>query len=473
MVGTGLYANEVLSGLGDYLDVKCRAIYAPEGNNHAGNYDSSDYGYEGGYDDWQGNGYGWETYTLTLAELQDVGNRYYTSYFTTDMGLVGSQGDGAIMVLPYALAELQELGATDFYQFGYGDLDSYMGQMITEAYNYASVRYDQDTYSDNSRYLTRIMKFWGNSGNTLNFTFLKMIIFLYVIFVGPVLYLVLKLAKKKELYWVLVPVTTLCTIGIVFLAGRGFKMVNTTVYSVLVENAEGRGEDTAYLYCYDASHREWDLKLADGYDFVSGFSDIYSYHSYNSSGDNYYFHAKKKGEELYFGIKPEKSFEDCFFVAKRGNTRDQASGKIVCDWIVTNAAAVTSYGYYGGIFGQVTNDTGEDFSYCAVIADESVYVYEGLQSGETLELDTANPVYSDSNSYNMANQYLYNCLDDSRKHWTGKQKAQLSALGVAIASLYSDQTKDKVIVIGVTENGEKAVDDRCYEVTYKCLYTME
>ncbi|MBR1703658.1 MAG: hypothetical protein IJ716_17225 [Lachnospiraceae bacterium] len=450
MVGTGPYATDVLAGIGDYLGVKCRSIYAVQ---------------ENAQEDW----------VIVIAELQDVQKRYSTSYYSSESGLVGSQGDGAIMVLPFALSQLS--GQTDLYQYGYGTVESYMRNMILDAYNYASVRYDSNNYSDNMRYLTRIMKFWGNNSNALNFTLLKFIIFLYVIFVGPILYLILKFVKKKELYWVFVPVTTLCAVMLVFLGGRGFKVVNTSVYSVTLENTSGRGMDTSYLYCYDADHREWDLKLAEGYDFVSGVSDNYSYrYDPNDDEGSYYYHMRKTGGANYFGIRPGSSFEDCFFRAQRNSRRDQNSGKIICDSILTSAAASSyfSSGYYGGrIFGQVTNETGEDFVYYAVIADGSAYVYGELRNGETADLGTANPIYADLNGYNLASQFMYDCLDDDDKHWSNKQIGQLSAIGVAIASLYSNQDPDRVIVVGVTDSGDKVVDDKCYEVAYKCLYAVE
>ena len=465
VVGTGAYAKEVLAGLEDYLEIKCKGVYGASEDSEE-----------------------WEESDLQVADLQDVYNRYYDSYYSS-MALNTYQGDGAIAVLPFALSDLGKIRFS-YYQYGYTSTGDYVRNLLTDAYNYASVRYKTGNYSDNTRYSTRIMKFWGNSSNALNFTLLKLIVFLYVIFVGPILYLILKVAKKKELYWVCVPVTTLCAVGLVFLAGRGFKMVDTTVFSVTLENLAGRGKTTSYLYCYDANHREWDLKLADGYDFVNGYSDGYSYRYYSEEEeDGYYYHVQKKGEDLHFGIRPESSFEDCFFIAQRDTKRDPDLGQIVCQNVQESAVSwFNTPGQYGqntddtivgwyqgnaGAYGQITNETGEDFAYYAVLFDDSVYVYGELRAGESSDLATANPIYRGSDSYSLTNEFLYDCLDDDNRRWDDKQIGQLSAIGMAIAAFDTDQYANKVVVIGVTKSGDKVVDDRCDEAAYKCLYVVE
>ncbi|MBP3203925.1 MAG: hypothetical protein J6M66_00715 [Lachnospiraceae bacterium] len=443
IVGTGTYAENVLSGLGDYLEIKCNSVYEIETEP--------------------------EMTGFAVADLQDVHNRYYENYYD-NMSMSTSQGDGAIVVLPLALTDL---GKTDFtyYQYGFDDPENYVRRLLTEAYNYASVRYQTVDYADNNRTAARMMRYWGNNNNSLNFSLLKVIVFLYVIFVGPVLYLILKAAKKKELYWVFVPVSTLCALVLIFLAGRGFKMVNTSVFSVTLENAEGRGQTTSYLYCYDADHKEWDMKLADGYDFAGGYSDNYSYRYYDQDDDSsYYYHVRRKGDALYVGIRPSSSFEDCFFLAQGASKRDPAAGSIECQNVLQSA--VISY-MGGGLYGQITNNTGEDFDFYAVLADHSVHLYGELRAGETVDLGTANPIYHDSQNYSLTNQFLYGCLDDDYKHWDDRQIGQLSAIGTAIAAFDTDQYANKVVVIGVTRSGEKVVDDRCDETAYRCLYVTQ
>ena len=88
-----------------------------------------------------------------------------------------------------------------------------------------------------------------------------------MIFVGPVLYLILRFAKKRDLYWLAVPAAMLVGVFLVYVAGRGFEVIGTNVFSATIEDLSGGGKVQTYLRCYDAGHKEWDLRLAEGYEY--------------------------------------------------------------------------------------------------------------------------------------------------------------------------------------------------------------
>lgn len=435
IIGTGAYGEDTLGGFeNSYLGVSCKGIHAPE--DIAQNIFNTSV----------------DLSQMTLADLQGVNfsqvNFYSGAWFW-------SVGDGSVAVLPYALTELGKMQA-DFYR-DYTQ-EGFVMNILDEASRYANARYTSLGYYDSfNSYIQRMLEVLGNSNSPLRFGVLKALVIGYVILVGPVCYLVLRLLKKRELYWVAVPAMAFVAIGLVFLAGRGFEVVSTKVYSVTVENLSGKGGQKTYLYCYDANHKEWELRMAEGYEYAGGMS-----WSYQDSLDSeaYYYHMRTEGNTLYVGMKPTSNFEDSYFCV---SGRQSVEGgleveKLRVDWF--------------GMDGTVTNGTDRDLQYFAVVSQDMVYVYENLPAGGTCDLGTTVPLYGDSQS-SLWSSYMFDFLSDIVEEGERQKISDLSALGVGIWSVYPQIGSTDVLVIGVTEDWEKTVDDNCSEISYGCLYTVQ
>jgi len=477
VVGTGEYADDTLSGMYSSLEVMYNDIYEPdptekmqEGDSKEASYGevtnsettSSDMSYDGlTYDEMQTLEDGYiDVEQLHFAFLDDRSGLYMEDYYC--LGLTRSYGDGAIMVLPYSLTELGKMGA-DFYEGAdyYGsDQETFLKTIFETAIRRASVPYASTVnnyYDSNVRSISRIMNYWGGKSSRLNFGLLKVIIVLYVIFVGPILYLILMAIKKREIYWIAAPATAFFGIILIFLAGRGFEVVDTTVFSVTAKNLSDRGKETSYMYCYDADHTEWSLKLTSGYDYVGAIEQ-----------DSYRSVDVENSERFTFGVKPSKGFEDTYFYAGKGADAD-------CEDQIDISGLLTSY-IGAGVYGEIVNRTSKDFDYFAVIADEKVYVYDGLKAGETYDLSAKQPIFDSSQSYGQVySEYMYDFLDDSgtSKRRSTKESGLLSALGIGICSAYNGEDPDAVVVVGVTDDWEDVVDDRCKEASYGCLYAIK
>ena len=158
-------------------------------------------------------------------------------------------------------------------------------------------------------------------------------------------------------------------------AGHGFEVVDTNVYSVTVENLSDPDADAVtYMHCYDAGHKEWRLRLTEGYEYMGPVFDEY----YSSNGGGYHNRICREGDRIFFGRNPGAGFEDCYFMA--GSTRKKAAGSISGD---IEPSAQT------GIRGTVTNGTDRDFERFAVIVDRVLYIYGRLPAGERPGPDAA------------------------------------------------------------------------------------
>ena len=436
IIGTGSSAQEVLAGFDD-LGIQCSIVYDPG----EGTYDTRDYV---------------DVSMLHMAELVDVNDKYKTAY---DMSiLMRSEGDGAVGILPYSLSEAAKLNAAGTYELQ----KEFVESMLRQVSSYASVRHGSGQYSfdDNSMYfLTRISNYLGNGNNRLQFGWLKVIVILYVIFVGPVLYLILRFVKKRDLYWLAVPVTTLVGIFLVYFAGRGFEVVSTNVYSVTVENLAGEGNARTYLRCYDAGHKEWALRLAEGYEYAGPMEDS----NYRSSDESYFYRIRKEGDRLFFGLNPSVGFEDGYFQAGIAGEREQ--GSIYSDLYKDRRQRIR---------GTVTNKTTQNFKYFAVTIGDDLFVYKNLPAGAEVKLEDTEVVYNNNGVYSSGvSGYCYGFIREIQSGEMANDVDILTALGMGVYAAYSVGDPDRTVIIGVTEDWDKVVDDQCNEVSYGCLYAVQ
>lgn len=434
VIGTGAYAEDTLGGLDiSSLGMQLGEIYGP---GEIENFNASQY-------------LNWSV--LTLAEIS---GSFSPDYYTA--GWYQSEGNGSVGIVPYSFVEL---GNADSFYEDY-EREDFVQQIFENASSNAGSRYFNTGYYNNSSYqIQRMLGVMGNSNSVLNFGVLKWIVILYVIFVGPVLYLILRFMKRRELYWFAVPVTALLGILLVFLAGRGFEVVSAKVYSVTVRNLSANEKNRTYLYCYDAGHGEWNLKMHGGIDYVGPMGRSYRYS--DSDVGTYYYHIGRNGDVFSIGLKPSSSFEDSYFLL--GGTREtQAEGRLLAQNVKRD---------FTGVSGSIVNETNRDMPYFAVICNNALYVYENLPAGSTFTLQDAVPLYESTQSY--YNDYIYNLLSDTYEAREYGKVSALSALGVGICEVNPVNVSNDVIVIGLVEDWDKMVDDDCSEISYGCLYSVQ
>lgn len=431
IIGTGSYAEDTLSGF-DYLGIECREVYEKGVNVNKWNNESE-------YVDWS---------KLNMANLMDTTNQYYMHYHPS-LAMTSSYSDGAVGVLPYSLSELGRLKASDFSE--YISQSDFVNCILEDVSSCADSRYrslNSGHDYDNAYMLRRLLAVLGNSSNNLNFGVLKFIVIVYVILVGPVLYLILRALKKRDLYWIVVPASALLGIFLVFFAGRGFEVVSTKVYSVTVCNLSDKSDCVTYLHCYDANHREWSLRLSEDYEYAG--PQI----SYSVGDDyDYYYRIRKEGDRLFLGIRPSSGFEDAYFSA--GRTSDEQ---------MTGSIAGNSYDI-STVFESVTNDTNYDFVYFAILANDTVQVYKNLKAGETYKLDYSYEIFESA----LGGYYYYGFMDDAHEAVKTEEMDIIAALGMGVTSAYSKLGGSGIAIIGVTDDWEKTVDDSCSEKAYACL----
>ncbi len=442
IVGTGERAEDVLSRF-DFLGIECSKVNAPNEHPYQDHYDK-------------------DLVKLYMAELNDVNDQYDTNMDI--LSLITSRGDGAVEVVPYSLSKLVPQ-----------DVESYVYELLIQINSYTQIPYNpKSKYNKNEYEIRRIFRTFGNGGNRLNFDMLKWIVILYVIFVGPVLYLILRFIKKRDWYWIAVPITTLIGIFLIYIAGRGFEVVDTRVYSVTVEELGASDQEAkTYMHCYDAGHKEWMLRLTEGYDSCGPiWSDYYNI----QDNEKYRSRIVKEGERISFGLNPSVGFEDAYFKAEAATNK--ATGKISLDiqsvngWGISSTLVNETGLIASGLNGTVTNETEWDFEYFAVIAYDSLFIYQNLPAGETCDLSKV--VYLSSKNYDdVVEDYLHGYMNEIYRGKEQKDADFIAALGIGVSVASLQEDPDTMIVVGVTKDWNKVVDDNCSETSYGCLYSVQ
>jgi len=448
LVGTGAYADQTLSGFDeDFLGVEVEGVSEPGEENAV-------------YADVGKNGYYYSNYLnadidfsqMAVAELDfDRRSNLYES--TEHPALTGSVEDGAVSVFLFSLGE-KELQK----------LDEYAVQSLYEEAMYRSLSFNSMSGSSDIDYTgSRLLAFIDSINSNVDFTWLEVLMGVYVVLAGPVLYLVLRRFKKSEWYWAGVPVLGLVFICGVFFLGRGARVVETRVYSLTAQQTESNRADT-YFLAYHSGVEEWDMRLADSYDVAGpGWSNYGWYNSGNTASD-YYYVVNSDSQGLSIGIKPQANFDSGFLYAGR---KAESKGTF-------SGSGIKLSGISGNVEGTVTNGTVCDLAYMAVWSGEDLMVFSDVKAGETLDLHQAlqdgRCVYQNSSTY--YDRLIYDLVGIyGRNVDYPYARDDIAALSAGLGIAYQAMSGDSVIIAGVVKDYDKAVVDNSKEVSYGCLYS--
>lgn len=446
LIGTGEYAEQTLSGFDkDFIDVDVSGVSEP-GKENTVSFNADKYGYYYNYAD-----DGVDFTDIAVADLNYNRMNGYLYESTENPAICGSFGEGAVSIFLCSLGdkELQKLG-------------NYEISCIYEELMYQSDSYSAMGYSELEYVGQKSLAVIDNVNTDVNFTWLKVIIIVYVVLVGPVLYLILRRCKKREWYWVCAPVLGILFIAGVFFLGKGVRVNETRVYSVTAQRVDGNRADT-YFLAYHSGVRPWVVRLNDNYEVAGPGLDGY-YRVYNQSTDDYYYIVDNDREGLSVGIKPNENFESGFLYAAG---RTESRGTISCGNLK---------GTGGNVSGTVTNGTDCDMSYMAVWLDSYIMVVSDVKAGETIDLQQAvqdgrcvyeNPVsYYDDLLYSMLSVYSY---QPNVEYERDDLAALLIGLGVADGARPAG--REQAVIAGVVRDYDKTIAGKCNETSYGCLYS--
>ena len=389
---------------------------------------------------------------FTFAAI-DYGSNYQDVY-TTGVNMILQSSYGAILLSNYGLAEVMNSageGPAGFFDDGYGNSinKAYFAQSILSILSdYCSATTSQ--YNQRSSYNFQDNMNLIEERIDLHFSGIKFLILLYVILVGPVLYLILKKVQKREKIWVILPIVSAVFVGLVFLMGIPNRVNGLQMKTVSVCNANGTGNTHTYTSGYQSSNKDWTLTLdPDYYSTCAYLNDWYN--------GNERLTVSERGERLQVTYNPDMSFSSVSLLAL-GKNRE--SGKLV----------YREGDGMGLLPGSITNETGHDLYYVFVMKNGYGILYRDIKNGETISSDDLSHIEekdfvadSDDALRSYASDYYYKDKYEQSRH--------IAALVVACEDRW--QRGDQTLVIGVTDDETKITDQSVGGINLTCLVGVE
>ena len=447
LIGTGERGKDTLGGFdSSFMEVSCKSVSKVGEENEV----SKEMQQLGSYSGFTGIDFS----QMPVAKLQR--NNTNASKSEAYPGWVYACGDGAIGVCAISFGEKQMQKVSPDLCYGIYD------QVAGYSMSYSQYVNDEE---------------WGWSGenafgvidhlNTaLDFSWLKVLIVVYVIVVGPVLYLLLCKMKKRDWYWLGVPALGIIFIGVVFIGGRNLKLHETRVYSVTAQQADGKSTTgiTTYYNAYHSGVKPWKVRLNDNYAYGgTGLSESYSMASSGRVYEDRYHYLVEYDRGLSLGVKPQSNFENAYLFAA-----GTAKG---CGSIDTRGLVITQQKQGGSI----TNNTSYDFPYLVCVSDDTVMVFSDVKAGETITIDgkSKKPLLSQQISYF---DDVYSVLSQDNMNgntYSYKHKDMAAALYLGLCQIRrQNDVSGTVVVEGVTADYGKTIESRCSEISFGCLYTI-
>ncbi len=388
---------------------------------------------------------------MAIAQLSSSGIGAYAS--GNFPGMVCAQGQGCVTVLSFALNEQEMKKASSDVVVGIYEETAYSANSIS---HYSSS--DWESQGENA------FSVIDNENTNLDFSWLKGMILIYVILVGPILYLVLKKIKKSEGYWIAVPLLGVLFIGMVFVFGQNLRVNTTKAYTVTAQKADGKesGKVKTFFNAYHSGVKSWNITLADEYRYAGAAFTQYIYTS--SNGKDYHYRIGY-GDGIEAGISPASNFENAYFQA---GGEAEGVGEITTQDLEITAAAQK---------GSVTNNTAYDFPYLMLTSNDYAMLISDVKAGETV--DVAKAMKDNRVVYEMSHSYPIDIFYDlvNLYGWNGtsiedRDKKSALYLGMCMAMQQDGFESDQIMVAGLVPDYRKAVKSKCAETSYGYLYTI-
>ena len=346
-------------------------------------------------------------------------------------------GRGGIVLAQFALTD-PDLDRTYFA----GDLFSTTSSFFSTAYvkNYVLSEYE----------LERIFGVMQGQAK-LNAGLLTAIVVIYVILVGPILYLVLKKFDKREKIWYAVPLMSFVFVLLVFVASRGFSVRNRMFETIRVARADGSGQEADYIFGFSASQKPWTITLDDEMT-TAGPIILEDNYLDNGSDDQYHCLTSRSPKGVQIQYRPTQVFESAYLKSRRANPDEY--GTLEYELELKRS----------GITGTIENDTDYDFDYVLAVCDGYYQLIPDLESGDEYTLSGYGRT-SYSNAGDLA-AYARNLYDQE----DFRSAKLIAALTMAAHELQGEGN----FVVGITSSKEKILQGvGNSEESFLCVYTAK
>lgn len=234
-----------------------------------------------------------------------------------------------------------------------------------------------------------------------------LLLVLYVVLVGPVVYLLLKKKGKREKLWIAIPVVSLLFTIVIYITGFIYRIDKPIVDTFSVISIENAGKtENVYTSITCPKAKQYRFNLKEGYKNIKYDMDAYSYSILGSTDQNskdFNFMIKKKNDGTQLLVNNDSTFQDISFAISKAGENDMGS--------IDTALHL----YTDGFDGSVTNNTNYDLENVVVNFENQYYQAGDLKKGETVTIDKSRIIegtaYGTFNALYSANTKLYSDMN--------------------------------------------------------------
>lgn len=279
-------------------------------------------------------------------------------------------GAGAVVVLSYALG-MEPMA-------GYNERKSVATLLVAMA----SGEKTEDALNGNYSY------YMGSSGTDIakiingtkkpSALLFGIVLSIYVILVGPVLYLILKKKELREKIWTAVPLVALVFTGIIYILGTTYRVSSPMVDMFTVIKTDGETKkEKIYTNITCPKAKKYSFLLNESYSDISYDPNYYEYSLFGNSSnkDSFDYMFCKKNGGLEITMNNDTAFDTTDFVA--GRLSDNDVGNLDLDL----------HCYTNGFEGTITNNTIYDLEGVVVYFENYFYQAGNIKKGETVNID--------------------------------------------------------------------------------------
>ncbi len=399
-----------------------------------------------------------ESYEIDLVNdnsLKTVNDLQYTNGFSiTGYNCVyASYGGGGVFVSPYSYSDL--IGNTE---------QSILVIQETFKAAFASTPNFLNAFENiriNQYDLEHIQAYMEKPARTGSWV-VAIIMIIYVVVVGPILYLILKGMNKREKIWVIIPCMSLIFLGFIFLISISVRVKGLVLKSFSIVDMD-KGIEEAYIFGYNPSPKEWSVNVDSRFYTGTGVgSDSYS------AGENADV-SIKIDQKTKLSYTPSTPFDTCgFIVDSRSNVEGDIDAELSFDPdkyfnFGTDSDYGTSEKTAGSIDGKVTNNTGVDFDYLLISVGDYYQLVENVKNGACTNVDIVSDRNTSYGTYGGGNISI-GAANQAYRDKNYDKSSELAALSLAY-DYARNQSDNNLHIIGIVK--QTSLTDK-NDVSWKC-----
>lgn len=247
----------------------------------------------------------------------------------------------------------------------------------------------------------------------------------YLVFAGPLLYLILKKMKKRERIWIAIPVTAILFTGVIYLTGFLYR-VRTPLANTLtvVELDDNRKQEKVYTSLVCPKAKRYEIDILNGYSNLKPDLYTYDYSFFGTADKGSTCMLKNHDDGIEMILDCQSAFDETRFMVSK--TSDNEVGTIDYDL----------HCYTDGFEGTITNHTKMDLKEVIINFENYFYRIEELKKGETIAIDKKK-LFSQSGYGNTLDNLYMNEIDD---YYSNEYFNMLSRIYSAMEMVYVDSS---------------------------------